>query len=47
MQAYNVIKMKMAEEEVGGFSIPFLYVPVQLVKAASGIENNIIIARSY
>jgi hypothetical protein len=47
MQAYDVIKMKMAEEKVGGLAIPFMYIPVQFVKAVTGIENNLIICCPY
>jgi len=47
MQADNVVQMKMAEEKVDGFRIPFIYIPVQFVEAASGIEDNLIIIRSY
>ena len=47
MQAYNVIQMKMAEEKVGWLPISFMYIPVQFVKAVSGIEYNFIICCSY
>jgi len=47
MQAYNVVQMKMAEEKVDGFPIPFMYIPVQFVKAVTGIENNFIICCPY
>ena len=47
MQAYNVIKMKMAEEEIGGLPNSFLHVAVKFVKAVSCIQNNLIIICSY